>query len=100
MGRVLFLFIWETRSSEPGKNPWSLPAKHASFGHTHFSRPYLFREGEAPQYLGFKAFKGDSEMFGGANPKYWVAAMSCGIFLEYGLSKRLWPSSYTRQGCD
>ena len=50
-----------------------------------FSRPYLFCEEEATQYVGFNKFMGNSQVFGGLNPTYWVAAMSSGIFFE------IWP---------
>ena len=47
-----------------------------------FSRPYLFGEEEATHYVGFNKFMGDSQVFGGVNPTYWVAAISGGIFFE------------------
>jgi len=33
-----------------------------------FSRPYLFGEEEAPHYVGFNKFMGNSQVFGGVNP--------------------------------
>jgi len=33
-----------------------------------FSRPYLFCEEEAPHYVGFNKFMGNSQVFGGINP--------------------------------
>jgi len=47
-----------------------------------FSRPYLFRKVVATQYLGFDEYGEDSYESMGANPNYWVAAMSGGIFFE------------------
>ena len=58
------------------------------------SRPYLLCDGAVPQYLRFNEIVADSQQFRGANPKYWVTAMPGGIFLRYGLSKRVVPSSY------
>ncbi|UCF56120.1 MAG: hypothetical protein JSW15_08435, partial [Deltaproteobacteria bacterium] len=50
-----------------------------------FSRPYLYCQREVTQYLRFKELVADSQQFRGANPKYWVTAMPCGIFFE------IWP---------
>jgi len=52
-----------------------------------FSRPYLFRKVAATQDLGFDEYGEDSQGPRGANLKSWVAAMSGGIFLRYGLEK-------------
>jgi len=57
-----------------------------------FSRPYLFRKVAATQYLGFDEYGEDSQGSMGANPKSWVAAMSGGIFLRYGLEKTVMTS--------
>jgi hypothetical protein len=45
-----------------------------------FSSPYLLAWQPATQYLGFKELKADSQWLIIVNPKYWVAAMSGGIF--------------------
>ena len=50
-----------------------------------FSRPYLNCEREVTQYLWFNEGVADSQMLRGANLKYWVTAMSGGIFFE------IWP---------
>ena len=50
-----------------------------------FSRPHLFCEGEVTQYLAFKELVVDSQVFRGANPKYWLTAKSGGILFE------MWP---------
>jgi hypothetical protein len=50
-----------------------------------FSRPYLLAWQPATQYLEFNELKADSQWLIIVNPKYWLAAMSGGIFFE------IWP---------